>query len=63
MTGDSVQARSGEADVQEEMPEPQVECAAAGPVHDERQQDDGQDDHDHPGAASGSRAPARSMSP
>ncbi len=30
------------------MPELQVECCAAGPVHDERQQDDGQDHHDHP---------------
>src|SRR6266487_635632 len=41
-------ARSGEADVQDEVPEPQVEYSAAGPVHDERQQDDGQDYHDHP---------------
>jgi hypothetical protein len=40
--------RSGEADVQDEVPEPQVECSASGPVHDERQQDDGQDDDDHP---------------
>jgi hypothetical protein len=39
-------ARSGEADVQDEVPEPQVEYSAAGPVHDERQQDDGQDYHD-----------------
>ena len=38
----------GEADVQGEVPEPQVEYSAAGPVHDERQQDDGQDYHDHP---------------
>src|SRR5256885_14483856 len=30
------------------MPEPQVEYSAAGPVHDERKQDDGQDYHDHP---------------
>jgi hypothetical protein len=30
------------------MPEPQVECCAAGPVHDERKQDDGHDYHDHP---------------
>src|SRR5262249_11829995 len=30
------------------MPQPQVEYPAAGPVHDERQQDDGQDYHDHP---------------
>ena len=41
-------ARSGEADVQVEVPEPQVEYTAAGPVHDERQEDDGQDYHDHP---------------
>jgi hypothetical protein len=40
--------RSGEPDVQAEVPEPQVKYSAAGPVHDERQQDDGQDDHDHP---------------
>src|SRR5690242_8543880 len=39
---------SGEADVQVEVPEPQVEYSAAGPVHDERKQDDGQDDNDHP---------------
>src|SRR5690349_5943473 len=30
------------------MPEPQGEYPAAGPVHDERKQDDGQDYHDHP---------------
>src|SRR5499427_9375954 len=30
------------------MPEPQAEHSAAGPVHDERQQDDGQDYYDHP---------------
>jgi len=41
-------ARSGEADVQAEVPEPQVEYSAASPVHDERQQDDGQDNDDHP---------------
>ena len=40
--------RSGEADVQVEVPEPEIECAAAGPVHDGRQQDDGQNDNDHP---------------
>src|SRR5207247_6511732 len=40
--------RSGEADVQNEVPEPQVEYSAASPVHDERQQDDGQDYDDHP---------------
>src|SRR5215469_16260614 len=33
--------RSGEADVQNEVPEPEVEYSAAGRVHDERQQDDG----------------------
>ncbi len=43
-----VVARSGEADVQGEVPDPQVEYSAAGPVHDERQQDDGQDYDDHP---------------
>ena len=41
-------ARSGEADVQDKVPEPQVEYCAAGPVHDERQKDDGQDYDDHP---------------
>jgi len=41
-------ARSGEADVQDEVPEPEVEYSAAGPVHDVRQQDDGQDRGDHP---------------
>src|SRR5262245_28971736 len=41
-------ARSGEADVQDEVPEPELEYSAAGPVHDERQQDDGQDYDDHP---------------
>ena len=40
--------RSGEADVQDEVPCSQVEYPAAGPVHDGRQQDDGQDYHDHP---------------
>ena len=40
--------RSGEADVQDKVPEPQVEYCAAGPVHDERQKDDGQDYDDHP---------------
>jgi hypothetical protein len=39
---------SGEADLQDEVPEPQVECSAAGPVHDECQQDDGQNDDHHP---------------
>ena len=41
-------ARSGEADVQGEVPEPELEYAAAGPVHDESQHDDGQDDDDQP---------------
>jgi TetR/AcrR family transcriptional regulator, mexJK operon transcriptional repressor len=36
----------GESDVQLEMPDVQVECGAAGPVHNERQEDDGQD-YDH----------------
>lgn len=40
--------RSGEADVQDEVSDPQVELSASGPVHDERQQDDGQNDNDHP---------------
>jgi len=30
------------------VPEPQVEYCATGPVHDERQEDDGQDYDDHP---------------
>ena len=41
-------ARSGETYVQGEVPDPQVEYCAAGPVHDERKQDDGQDYYDHP---------------
>jgi hypothetical protein len=41
-------ARSGESDVQDEVSEPQVEYSAAGPVHDERQHDDGQNYDDHP---------------
>jgi hypothetical protein len=45
---DAGRARSLEADVQDEVPQPQVEYSAAGPVHDERQQDDGQDGDDHP---------------
>ena len=47
-SGDRGRARSGEADVQDEVPDSQVEYPAAGPVHDGRQQDDGQDYHDHP---------------
>jgi hypothetical protein len=47
-SGDRGRARSAEADVQDEMPRSQVEYPAAGPVHDGRQQDDGQDYHDHP---------------
>ena len=47
-SGDRGRVRSGEADVQHEVPDPQVEYPAAGPVHDGRQQDYGQDDHDHP---------------
>ncbi len=42
------QCRSGEADVQDEMPEPQVQYSATGPVDDECQQDDGQNDDHHP---------------
>ena len=38
----------GEADVQEEVSEPQVQGPAARPVHDERQEDDDQDDHHQP---------------
>ena len=38
----------GEADVQEEVTEPQVQGPAARPVHDERQEDDDQDDHHQP---------------
>src|SRR6516162_3962718 len=39
---------SGEADVQDEVPEPQIEYSAAGPMHDGSQQHDAQDYHDHP---------------
>lgn len=47
-SGDRGQARSGEADVQDEVPDPQMQDPATGPVHNSRQRDDGQDDHDHP---------------
>jgi EmrB/QacA subfamily drug resistance transporter len=40
--------RLGEADVQEEVPEPQIQVSAARPVHDERQKDDHQDDDHQP---------------
>jgi hypothetical protein len=39
---------SVEADVQDEMSEPQVECPTARPVDDERKKDDGQDDDHQP---------------
>lgn len=38
----------GEADVQDEVSEPQVEHSAAGPVHDEGQQDDGEENDHQP---------------
>lgn len=37
-----------ETDVHVEVPEAQVKCCAAGPVNDEREQDDGQDDGHQP---------------
>jgi hypothetical protein len=37
---DQGRRRSGEADVQDEMPQLEVEVSAAGPVHDECQEDD-----------------------
>ena len=37
-----------ETDVHSEVPEAQVKCRAAGPVNDEREQDDGQDDGHQP---------------
>src|SRR5215472_7955690 len=40
--------RSGKADVQDEVPDPEVEYSTAGPVDDKRQQDDSQEDDDHP---------------
>ena len=40
--------RLSETDVQDEVPDPQVEYCATGPVHDERQEDDDDDDHHHP---------------
>jgi hypothetical protein len=40
--------RLGEADVQDEVSEPQIQGSAAGPVHDGRQQDDGEDDDHQP---------------
>jgi len=38
----------GRQEILGEVSEPQVERSASGPVHDGRQQDDGQDDNDHP---------------
>jgi hypothetical protein len=38
----------GEANIEYEVPEPQVEQSSAGPVDDERQQDDGQYGDHHP---------------
>jgi hypothetical protein len=43
-----VDGLSGEADGQDEVPEPQVQFSATGPVHDECQQDDGQNGDHHP---------------
>ena len=43
-----VATHSGEADVQDEVTEPQFEYSAPGQVHDKRQQDDGQNDDHHP---------------
>ena len=40
--------RLGEADAQGEVPEPQIQDCAAGPVHDVREQDDGEDDDHQP---------------
>jgi len=40
--------RLGEADVQDEVSEPEIQDCAAGPVHDVRQQDDGEDDDHQP---------------
>jgi hypothetical protein len=40
--------RLSEADVQDEVPDPQVQYCTTGPVHDERQEDDDDDDHHHP---------------
>lgn len=37
-----------DADVQHEVPEPQVKQPAAGPVDDECQKDDGEDDYHQP---------------
>jgi hypothetical protein len=39
---------SGESDVQDEVPEVKVQLSAAGPVHDERQEDDGEDNDHQP---------------
>ena len=40
--------RSGETDIQDEVSEPQIQGSAAGPVHDECEQDDDQDDDHQP---------------
>jgi len=50
MAHDRGESRFGlcETDVHVEVPEAQVKCCAAGPVNDEREQDDGQDDGHQP---------------
>jgi hypothetical protein len=40
--------RSGEADIQDEVPNVQVQRSAASPVRDSAQDDDGKDDYHHP---------------
>jgi hypothetical protein len=40
--------RLGEADIQDEVSEPQIQDSAAGPMHDGRQQDDREDDDHQP---------------
>ncbi len=41
-------SRSGEANVQDEVTEPQIQQAATRPVHDKGEQDDGEDDQHKP---------------
>ena len=45
-SANGARCRSGEANVEDEVSEPQIQDSAAGPVHDECEQDDDQD-YDH----------------
>ena len=47
-SANGARCRSGEANVEDEVSEPQIQDSAAGPVHDECEQDDDQDDDHQP---------------